>query len=68
MCDMGGCKAPATHYVLTSPAPRDLVAYRTCLCRKHLEMAHGLADANLTKITEYGRLDKAWKVHPGGKF
>lgn len=65
MCDFGACQADATHYVVTHTPPG--AAYRTALCRPHLELAHRAAGANLTKITEYGRLDRAWAVHSGGR-
>jgi hypothetical protein len=41
--------------------------FRTLLCRKCLDLAQRVAEADLAKIIEYGRLDKAWAVHPGGK-
>lgn len=62
MCDMPACDTDATHYTVVKAAPTK----RLELCRKHMEMAHELAAAQLTKIVEYGRLDKAWSVHPGG--
>lgn len=65
MCDMTACDAEATHYVVILHGQGDRT--RRSLCRKHLGMAHSLADAQLTKIIEYGPLDKAWTVHPGGK-
>jgi hypothetical protein len=71
MCDLGTCDAEATHYVVTrsQAAPRARVlTYRTELCRPCLNLAQRLAEADLAKITEYGRLDKAWAVHPGGRL
>lgn len=61
---MTACDTPATHYVRVK-APNGVK--RVEVCRPHLELAHKLAEAELTKIVEYGRLDRAWAVHPGGK-
>jgi hypothetical protein len=65
MCELGTCDAPATHYVVTR-TEGTARTYRTELCRPHLGLAHRVAAADLTKILEYGPLDKAWTVHPGG--
>ncbi len=69
MCDMTGCESASTHYVIveaTQKPPTNPARRRLELCRPHLDMAQGLHDAKLTKVIEYGRLDKAWAVHPGG--
>lgn len=70
MCDMTACTDTATHYVVVKAVSKPLAADQTKrveVCREHLGMAHKLADAQLTKLVEYGPLDKAWRVHPGGK-
>lgn len=64
MCDMTNCKAdPARYVVIGMPKGTK----RLELCIPHVELAHQLAEADLTKIIEYGPLDKRWTVHPGGK-
>lgn len=66
---MPTCDDDATHYVVTLPAPPSRPAdtrKRLELCRAHLDLAHSLAESKLTKIVEYGPLNKAWTVHPGG--
>lgn len=64
MCDMTTCEDTATHYVVIKTGNKNPT--RVELCRPHLDLAHSLAEADLTKIVEYGPLDKAWAVHPGG--
>jgi hypothetical protein len=68
-CDMTACDDDATHYVTIrarKPSGADPGIHRLELCRAHLDMAHALAESKLTKIVEYGPLNKAWTVHPGG--
>lgn len=64
MCDMTACESASTHYVVIRTGKK--IPQRITVCRAHLDMAHGLAEADLTKIVSYGPLNEAWTVHPGG--
>jgi hypothetical protein len=61
---MTACEDDATHYVVIRTGSKNPT--RVELCRAHLDLAHRLAESELTKIVSYGPLDQAWTVHPGG--
>lgn len=69
MCDMTACETPAKRYVIiASVSPNEAPRKRLELCIKHVELAYQLAEADLTKIVEYGALGGGprWKIK-GGK-